>query len=45
MAAVTMILWACQSSINVKSLSLLTVFLCLVPRRVSGMAENQEIFA
>lgn len=44
-AAVMMILWTCHRSINVKSLSLLTVFLCLVPRRVSGMAEIQEIFA
>ena len=41
MAAVTMILW----SINVKSLSVLTVFLCLVPSRVSGTLGIQELFA
>lgn len=41
MAAVTMILW----SINVKSLSVLTVFLCLVPSRVSGTSGIQELFA
>lgn len=41
MAAVTMILW----SINVKYLSVLTVFLCLVPSRVSGTSGIQELFA
>lgn len=44
-AAVTAILWTCHRSINVKSLSVLTVFLCLVPSRVTGTSEIQELFA
>lgn len=44
-AAVTTILWTSHRSVNVKSLSLLTVFLCLMPGRVSGTAEIQKIFA